>query len=136
MLADKERRRGGQAAFDDDDARFLVSLSGLCGLAVDNRRHLERLTRERERLEEENRRLLDETGRRPVPPAPSYEQVIHGRPWRLLSDAELIYLPRNRRPHKAYGLSPVEQIVLTVNIGLRRQVGNCNTLLKVMSRLG
>ena len=63
VLADKELRRGGQAAFDEDDARFLISLSGLCGLAVENRRHLERLTRERERLEEENRRLLDETGR-------------------------------------------------------------------------
>ena len=63
VLADKELRRGGQAAFDEDDARFLVSLAGLCGLAVENRRHLERLTRERERLEEENRRLLDETGR-------------------------------------------------------------------------
>jgi len=66
--------------------------------------------------------LVDDTGRRPQPPAPAYEQVIHGRPWRLLSDAELIYLPRNRRPHKAYGFSPVEQIVMTVNIGLRRQV--------------
>ena len=65
--------------------------------------------------------LVDDTGRRPRPPAPAYEQVIHGRPWRLLSDAELIYLPRNRRPHKAYGFSPVEQIVVTVNIGLRRQ---------------
>jgi hypothetical protein len=31
-------------------------------------------------------------------------------------------LPRNPRPHKAYGFSPVEQIVVTVNIGLRRQV--------------
>jgi phage portal protein BeeE len=40
----------------------------------------------------------------------------------LLSSDELIYLPRNRRPHKAYGFSPVEQIVVTVNIGLRRQI--------------
>ncbi len=62
VLADKERR-GGSAAFEDEDARFLASLAGLCGLAIENRRHLERLTRERERLEEENRRLLDETGR-------------------------------------------------------------------------
>src|SRR6516165_4766653 len=66
--------------------------------------------------------LVDDTGRRPRPPAPAYEQVIHGRPWRLLSDDELIYLPRNRRPQKAYGLGPVEQIVVTVNIGLRRQI--------------
>ena len=66
--------------------------------------------------------LIDDTGRRPKPPAPAYEQVIHGRPWRLLTADELIYMPRNRRPQKAYGYSPVEQIVMTVNIGLRRQV--------------
>ncbi|MBV8333876.1 MAG: phage portal protein [Alphaproteobacteria bacterium] len=66
--------------------------------------------------------LIDETGRRPEAPAPAYEQVIHGRPWRLLRDDELIYLPRNRRPHKAYGFGPVEQIIVTVNIGLRRQM--------------
>ena len=63
VLADKEARRGGSAAFDEEDRRFLVSLAGLCGMAIENRRHLERLTRERERLEEENRRLRDETGR-------------------------------------------------------------------------
>jgi transcriptional regulator with GAF, ATPase, and Fis domain len=63
VLADKELRRGGQSAFDAEDGRFLVSLAGLCGMAIENRRHLEQLTRERERLEEENRRLLDETGR-------------------------------------------------------------------------
>ncbi|HEV8117449.1 MAG TPA: sigma 54-interacting transcriptional regulator [Thermoanaerobaculia bacterium] len=63
VLADKEVRQGGRAAFEEEDARFLTSLAGLCGMAIENRRHLERLTRERERLEEENRRLLDETGR-------------------------------------------------------------------------
>jgi HK97 family phage portal protein len=66
--------------------------------------------------------LIDDTGRRPLPPAPAYEQVIHGRPWRLLTSDELLYLPRNRRPHKAYGFAPCEQIVMTINIGLRRQV--------------
>jgi len=63
VLADKEIRRGGQASFDDEDARFLSSLACLAGLAIENRRHLQRLTRDRERLEEENRRLLDATGR-------------------------------------------------------------------------
>jgi len=29
-------------------------------------------------------------------------------------------MPRNPRPHKVYGYSPVEQIVLTVNVALRR----------------
>jgi HK97 family phage portal protein len=66
--------------------------------------------------------LVDETGRRPRPPAPAYEQVIKGRPWKLLTADELLYLPRNPRPHKAYGFGPVEQIVMTVNIALRRQV--------------
>jgi HK97 family phage portal protein len=66
--------------------------------------------------------LIDDTGRRPLPPAPAYEQIIHGRPWRLLTSDELIYAPRNSRPHKAYGFSPVEQILVTVNIGLRRQM--------------
>jgi hypothetical protein len=66
--------------------------------------------------------LFDATGRAPKPPAPAYEQVIHGRPWKLLTNDELLYLPRNPRPHKAYGFSPVEQIVMTVNIALRRQM--------------
>jgi len=66
--------------------------------------------------------LIDHTGRRPRPPAPAYEQVIHGRPWRLLTSDDLLYLPRNRRPHKAYGFGPCEQIVMTINIGLRRQL--------------
>jgi HK97 family phage portal protein len=66
--------------------------------------------------------LVDETGRRPRPPAPAFEQVIHGRPWKLLTADELLYLPRNPRPHKAYGFGPVEQIVMTINVALRRQV--------------
>jgi HK97 family phage portal protein len=66
--------------------------------------------------------LIDDTGRRPQPPAPAYEQIIHGRPWRLLTADQLLYLPRNKRPHKAYGFGPCEQIVMTINIGLRRQL--------------
>jgi HK97 family phage portal protein len=65
--------------------------------------------------------VIEVTGRGRRPPAPAFEQVIHGRPWKLLTADELLYLPRNPRPHKAYGFSPVEQIVMTVNIALRRQ---------------
>jgi hypothetical protein len=35
---------------------------------------------------------------------------------------ELICLPRNPRPHRLYGMSPVEQIALTINIALRRDM--------------
>jgi hypothetical protein len=80
--------------------------------------------------------LIDDTGRRPVRPAPAFEQIIHGRPWVLTEDGrvntnakgkevfadELIYVPRNPRPHKLYRYSPVEQILLTINIGIRRQI--------------
>lgn len=66
--------------------------------------------------------LLDDTGRWPKPPAPAFLQVIHGRPWTLLTTDQLLYAPRNRRAHKLYGLAPVEQIVLAVNIGLRREM--------------
>jgi HK97 family phage portal protein len=65
--------------------------------------------------------LIDHTGRRPVAPAPAWEQVIHGRPWRLLTTEEFIYAPRNVRPGHVYGFSPVEQILTTINIALRRQ---------------
>jgi HK97 family phage portal protein len=64
--------------------------------------------------------LVDDTGRTPQPPAPAYEQVIHGRPWRLLTTDELLYAPRNRRPDHVYGFGPVEQILLYINIGMRR----------------
>ena len=33
---------------------------------------------------------------------------------------ELLYLPRNLRAHRLYGMSPVEQITPTINIALRR----------------
>jgi hypothetical protein len=39
-----------------------------------------------------------------------------------LTDDELIYAPRNKRPGHVYGYSPVEQILTYINIALRRQV--------------
>ena len=70
--------------------------------------------------------LIDITGRLPEPPAPAYLQVIHGRPWRLFSKNELLYLPRNKRPGHRYGYAPVEQILMFINIALRRQITQLN----------
>ncbi|MDE2468255.1 MAG: phage portal protein, partial [Bradyrhizobium sp.] len=64
--------------------------------------------------------LVDDTGRRPAPPSPAYQQVLKGIPAVDYTADELIYIPRNPRVHKFYGFSPVEQIILTVNIALRR----------------
>ena len=66
--------------------------------------------------------LIGEDGRAPEPPDPAYQQVLHGVPAADFSADELLYLPRNARAHRLYGMSPVEQIALTVNIALRRDV--------------
>ncbi len=46
--------------------------------------------------------------------------MLHGVPAADFSADELLYPPRNVRAHKLYGMSPVEQIALTINIALRR----------------
>ena len=66
--------------------------------------------------------LIDDQGRTPASPDPAYQQVLHGVPKADFSRDELIYLPRNPRTAKVYGFSPVEQIITTVNIALRRQL--------------
>ena len=65
--------------------------------------------------------LIGEDGRAPEPPDPAYQQILHGVPAADFSADELLYLPRNVRTHRLYGMSPVEQITLTVNIALRRE---------------
>jgi hypothetical protein len=64
--------------------------------------------------------LIGEDGRAPEAPDPAYQQVLHGVPAADFSAEELLYLPRNVRSHRLYGMSPVEQIALTINIALRR----------------
>ena len=66
--------------------------------------------------------LIDADGRSPSAPDPAYQQVLHGVPKADFSRDELLYLPRNPRTARLYGFSPVEQIVTTVNIALRRQL--------------
>lgn len=67
------------------------------------------------------KRVLDPTGRTPLD-GPAYQQVIKGVIACEYTRDELIYMPRNPRPHRAFGFSPVEQVVTTVNIALRRQL--------------
>jgi hypothetical protein len=63
--------------------------------------------------------LIGEDGRAPEAPDPAYQQILKDVPAADFSADELIYLPRNLRAHR-HGMSPVEQIALTVNIALRR----------------
>jgi hypothetical protein len=87
------------------------------------------------------KRSLDGTGRTPACPDVAYQQYIKGvpavdycrpdmdTPGIIRHDLgggktidEILYCPRNLRTHKVYGMGPVEQIIMTVNIALRRQL--------------
>ena len=68
------------------------------------------------------KRVLDNTGRLPLPPETAYQQILHGMAAVDYTADELIYRSRNNRSYKVYGYSPVEQIIMTVNIALKRQL--------------
>ena len=52
--------------------------------------------------------LIGEDGRAPEAPDPAYQQILKGIPAADFSAEELLYLPRNVRAHRLYGMSPVE----------------------------
>ncbi len=77
------------------------------------------------------KRVIDDWGRTPQPYRdadgaivypPAYQQVLKGLPAVNYSARDIIYRPRNVRAHKVYGYSPVQQVLMTVNIALRRQM--------------
>jgi HK97 family phage portal protein len=56
----------------------------------------------------------------PQHPETAYQQIIKGMVSKNLTTRDLIYFPRNPRVNKLYGFSPVEQMILIVNLGIRR----------------
>lgn len=68
------------------------------------------------------KRIITVDGRTPIAPDPAYQAIIKGMPAVDYSRDELLYMPRNPRSYRLYGYSPVEQIIVTVNIALRRQL--------------
>ncbi|MDH2310352.1 phage portal protein [Methylobacterium brachiatum] len=74
--------------------------------------------------------ILAEDGRVPLPWVQggetvwpeAYQQILKGLPAVNYTARELLYRPRNLRTDRVYGFSPVEQVMTTVNIALRRQV--------------
>lgn len=68
------------------------------------------------------KRIINPDGRTPEAPQPAYQQILKGVPAADYHRDELLYLPRNPRTWKVYGYGPVEQIITTVNIALRRQI--------------
>lgn len=72
------------------------------------------------------KRLIDDYGRTPDHPQPAYQQIIKGMPASEYTRDDLLYLMKNPRIHRIYGLSPVEQVIVTVNIAIRRQLHQLN----------
>ena len=68
------------------------------------------------------KRVISSDGRTPVAPDVAYQQVIKGLPAVDYSRDEMIYKPRNVRTNKVYGYGPVEQVIMTINIAIRRQL--------------
>ena len=66
------------------------------------------------------KRVIDDAGLTPAPPSVAYQQRLHGVLAANYSADELYYIIRNPRTYKFYGYSPVEQIITTVNIAIRR----------------
>lgn len=65
---------------------------------------------------------LSATGRRPLPPDVAYQQILKGIPAVNYTSDELYYCPRNVSTNHVYGYSPVEQILMTSNIAVRRAI--------------
>lgn len=78
--------------------------------------------------------ILDDWGRTPQPWSqggklvipPAYQQVLKGFPAVNYAARDMVYARYNRRVNKAYGYSEVEQVIMTVNIALRRQIFTLN----------
>lgn len=70
--------------------------------------------------------LLDAKGQPPVRPNPAYQQWLFGVPAGDFTVDELLVMPRNPRPDKIFGFSQVEQVWITLNIAIRKQLMNLN----------
>lgn len=71
---------------------------------------------------------LDGSGRTPEPPDIAYKQIIRGKVISELTADELMYEKMNSRSNSAYGLSPLESLILTVSSALKSELYNLNYL--------
>lgn len=68
------------------------------------------------------RPILDFRGRIAAPPLPGYIQVIHGMATSWFSRDRLIYSPLNATVENPYGASPMEYMMLIINLAMRRDL--------------
>jgi hypothetical protein len=66
-------------------------------------------------------RMLTDQGFTPPPPSVAFQQILYGLPAKDLTTDDLLYVMRNERTFRRYGLSPVEQCLTMIAIGLNKQ---------------
>lgn len=66
------------------------------------------------------KRIIDDTGRTPLPPLPAYQQILKGVPAVEYTTEDLIFVMRNKRTHTLYGYSPLEQAIDYANLAIAR----------------
>lgn len=66
------------------------------------------------------RPLVDFRGRTPRSPIPAYIQMLYGMPAYWFAADKLIYRPLNTGVNTPYGTSPIEYMLLIVNLAMRR----------------
>jgi portal protein/F like protein len=67
------------------------------------------------------KRVIDDFGRTPSIEYTAYQQILKGIPATNMNRDELIYRPRNMRNSMVYGYSPVEQLMVLIQIALNRE---------------
>ncbi len=55
-------------------------------------------------------------------PCAAYTQYLYGVNAVNLTTRDLVYMPYNMRPNKLYGYAPVEQVIVAINLYLRREM--------------
>lgn len=66
--------------------------------------------------------MRDYYGEIPDPPAPAYQQFIQGVPWDWLTTDDIIYEPMWPIPESAYGVAPIETVLINANTDMRLQL--------------
>lgn len=66
------------------------------------------------------RLILSDDGRTPLPPLPAFQQILVGMPAVDYTLNEIGYYVYNPRPSKLYGMSRVEQVIVTILTALER----------------
>lgn len=66
--------------------------------------------------------ILTDRGYVPDPPYPAYAQVVDGSVVAEFTRDKLLYCQYNPRSDSAYGMSPVEMVIITAHLSLKRQL--------------